>query len=617
MFTDNQYFSSKTRKNVLSYTLYLVFSLFFGRLVQMQIYEHNTYKEKSFTQAIKQMRIEPFRGNLYDRNGKLIVHSQPSFSITIIPKEYKPESLDLLAKILDVEVQEIQDKINEYKNSLKPIKVYKDVAFSKIAAIEEYGNYLQGVNIVVDYKRKYDTPASMSHLLGYVGEISRKELERKRYYYPGDLIGKNGLELSYEDFLKGTFGLEWIAVNTWGKRVGSYNEGLLDVEAKKGFDLNLSIDLDMQTIAESMLIGRRGAVVALNANDGRVLTLVSKPDFDLNDFSGRIPFSVYNKLVDDEGKPLQHRAISSAYPPGSSWKMLVALAALNEGIIDDKTTFNCAGGMHFGDRFFRCTHVDGNINVIDAIRSSCNVFFYQCGIKLGVERIIKYGEQFGFGMLTGIDLPYENKGNYPTYEKLEKNYKGYIPKGLALNWGIGQGEILTTPLQMAVYTAALSNGGYIVQPRIVTSVRNHFTKKTEEINYSKRKVDIPKELFEFVKYGMYKVVNEAGGTAQSVRLDNVNISGKTSTAQNPHGKPHGWFVSFAPSGDPELVVVAIVENVGYGGVFAAPITKQLHKYYFSNDSVKAFLYNEAVEKLNNDSLIIHKIKMQQSSVAAH
>lgn len=606
MFQNNPDFSSKTRKEVIRYLLFAISFLFLARLVQMQVLEYNLYKEKSFTQAIKQVRIEPFRGNFFDRNGKLVVHSQPAFSISIVPKEFKPESLKLLAQILEVEESEIEKKLAEFKNSPKPVKVYKDLPFNKVAAIEEYNRYMPGVDLVIDYKRKYDTYASMSHLLGYTGEISPNELEKRKYYYPGDEIGKNGVELTYEDFLKGTFGMEWVAVNTWGKRVGKYNEGKLDVDAKRGFGLNLSIDLDMQTIAESMLIGKRGAVVAMNPNDGRVFVLASKPDFDLDDFSGRVPFSVYNSLVSNEGKPLQHRAISSAYPPGSSWKMLVALAALNEGIIDENTTFLCTGGMHFGDRYFRCTHTDGNVNVVDAIRSSCNVFFYNCGIKLGVKKIIEYGEKFGFGRKTGIDLPYETKGNYPTYAKLEKNYKGYIPKGLALNWGIGQGEILTSPVQMAVYTSAIANGGYLVQPRVVQSVKNYVTNKTEEINYSRKQIMIPEKYFDIVRHGMYKVVNEAHGTAQSVKLDNVKICGKTSTAQNPHGKPHGWFVSYAPYEKPELVVVAMVENAGYGGVVAAPIAKQLHKYYFSNDSVKAFIIKEAIQKIEEENIRLGK-----------
>ena len=613
MFQNNPYFASKERKNTIKYILYTICFLFIARLVQMQIFEYNLYKQKSFTQAIKQVRIEPFRGNFFDRTGKLVVHSQPSFSITIIPKEFKQESLKLLADILEVEESDIQKKLKNFTNSPKPIKVYKDLPFNKVAAIEEYNRYLPGVDLVIDYKRKYDTYASMSHLLGYTGEISKKELENRKYYYPGDEIGKNGLELTYEDFLKGTFGMEWVAVNNWGKKVGSYNDGLLDVDAKRGFGLNLSIDLNMQTIAESMLIGKSGAVVAMDPNDGRVFVLASKPDFDLDDFSGRVPYSVYNALVNDAGKPLQHRAISSAYPPGSSWKMLVALAALNEGIIDENTTFLCTGGMHFGDRYFRCTHTDGNVNVVNAIRSSCNVFFYNCGIKLGVKKIIEYGKMFGFGRKTGIDLPYEVKGNYPTYQKLEKNYKGYIPKGLALNWGIGQGEILTSPVQMAVYTSAIANGGYLVQPRVVQSVKNYVSNTTEEISYSRKQIMIPEKYFDIVRHGMYKVVNEPGGTAQSVKLDNVKICGKTSTAQNPHGKPHGWFVSYAPYEKPELVVVAIVENVGYGGVHAAPIAKQLHKYFFSNDSVKAMLVNEAILKIKEENIRLGKDTLQKKA----
>lgn len=599
MISDNINFASKSKRNFLNLLSLILGLVIIAKLAFMQIFETKKYRELSENQAIKRIRVEPIRGNIYDRFGEMLVHSQPAFSITITPAEFTDQSKKILCSILDIDSSFINQTLEKYRNysGLRPIKVFKDVSVEYISYLEEYNQYLPGVDITIESKRKYESELSISHVLGYTGEISAKRLETKKYYYPGDDIGRNGLEYSYEDLLKGSFGSQWVAVNKLQQKVASFDDGRLDKAAIKGFDLVLHLNTKMQAKAEELLAGKRGAVVAIDVNSGGVLAYASSPNFNLEDFSGRIPASVYSKLRDDEAKPLLNRPIQGEYAPGSSWKMLVALAGLEEGLIDRNSTFTCNGSYLFGNRAFRCTHVDGTINVIDAIRSSCNVFFYKLGEKLGVEKMREYGLEFGFGKKTGIDLPNERDGNLPSIETLKKRYDGYVPPGLALNWGIGQGEVLTTPLQMAAYCATLANGGTYYQPHLVWKVYNPQIGKYEEINYFSKKIKIPEDYFDIIKLGMWKVVN-AGGTATNVHLDEVEICGKTSTSQNPHGRDHSWFISFAPYKNPEVSIVAIVENGGYGSVAAAPIVKELHKVYFGLDSTDQKTYLDSLMAKN-------------------
>jgi penicillin-binding protein 2 len=587
MINDKIYFASKSKRNFLN-TLTLVITIgFIAKLAYMQIWETTKYQELSENQAIKEKRIEPIRGNIFDRDKEMLVHSQPAFSITVTPRDLTDKSKNLLCSILSIDIAEFEESIKKYKgfSARNPVKLFKDIDVGIISQIEEYNEHLPGVGISIDSKRKYESDLQLSHVLGYTGEINPKTLSQKRYYYPGDDIGRNGLELAYEDLLRGNFGSEWIAVNKLQQKVAAFDDGKLDKDPVKGFDLILHVDPKLQRKAEELLVGKIGSVVAMDVNSGGILAYASSPNFELQDFSGSIPFKLYQSLNTDENKPLLNRPIQGEYAPGSSWKMLVALAALNEGIINKNTTFTCTGGLKFGNRLFKCTHVNGTINVIDAIKSSCNVYFYELGIKLGLDKIREYGLQFGFGQKTGIDLPYERDGNLPSTETLKKIYKGYVPPGAALNWGIGQGEILTTPLQMAAYTVALANGGIYHQPHFVWKLYNPLIGKYEVMNYYSKKIDINSDYFDIVKKGMWKVVNQ-GGTATNVHLNEVEICGKTSTAQNNRGKDHSWFVSFAPYRNPEVAIIAMVENGGYGSTAAAPIVKEMHKVYFGLDTLQ-------------------------------
>ncbi|MPM44552.1 Peptidoglycan D,D-transpeptidase MrdA [bioreactor metagenome] len=534
------------------------------------------------------MRITPVRGMMYDRNGILIVHNVPSFSITITPYEFRHQAMPLLSKILNIDSTEIQAILQRYRSYSRftPIKILRDASTEIVAKVEEYSDHLPGVDIAIDSKRIYDFDCNMAHLLGYTREITGEQLKKYKYYNLGDMIGMNGIEQAYEDLLRGRDGVKFVAIDKLGQKVSSFENGKNDVLASNGFDLNLALDLQLQELAEKLLEGKNGAVVAIDPNNGEVMVFASKPDYDPRLFSGRVPAEIYDKLNNDPAKPLLPRALQSQYPPGSTWKMFIALAALQSGIINENTTVTCHGGYTLGNRTWKCHSACGAVNVRSAIRSSCNTFFCDIGVRLGMERFERYADMFNFGKRTEIDLPFEARGKLPTREWLKSRDKTIISfSGRLANYGIGQGEILTTPLQMAAYTATIANCGTYYQPHVVKSVYNHITKKTEELHFDSKKIAIDNKYFQIVKDGMWAVVN-AGGTGAGVALPGLNVCGKTGTAQNPHGKDHSWFVCFAPKDKPRIAMCVFVENAGFGAAVAAPIAKQiLSKFFYPEQNI--------------------------------
>lgn len=617
----NPYFATSGRWRIFSAVVILVAAVFVLKLVHLQIIEAGLYKKESESQAIKQMIIEPFRGNMYDRNGTLIVHNEPSFSVRLTPNDFRLESLPLLLSIIPADTMEIirsmsvlysettfeEKVVPELREMLAidtakiikrsanvgfytrftPIKIYRDADFSEISLLEEFNDYLSGIDVIVESKRLYQFEGNMAHILGYTREISRKELDRMQYYRPGDIIGKRGLEKSYEDMLRGQEGIRFIAVNSAGRKISSFEKGRNDIKSRNGFDLYLSIDHVLQKKAEDLMKNKRGAIVALDPNTGGIICFASSPDYDPRAFTGKISTEDYNGIINDPGIPMLNRVIQTRYPPGSTWKMLIAIAALQENFIDKNTRFHCPGGMKLGRRFFKCHGAHGSINVTTAIQASCNTFFYQLGLKMGMEPFEKYGKMFGFGQHTNIDIPGEKKGILPTMEWLEGNkWTGGFTRGKLLNYGIGQGEILVTPLQLAVYTAAIANGGTMHQPHFVDEVYNNMSNRFETPDYQSKKLPIDKDVFEIVREGMYRVVNRGGGTALIARIPGKGVCGKTGTAQNPHGKDHAWFTCFAPKEKPEIVVTVLVENAGFGSTHAAPVARDLLYTHFYPDSLR-------------------------------
>lgn len=591
--SDGSGFGSPLRQRIFFWLVFSMAIVYVGRLAYLQIIQGNVYRVKAETQAIKQVKIEPFRGNMIDRNGHYIVQNAPGFSVTVTPYEFNDESCKHLSAILDVPQTQIWQEVRKAatfnKFAAAKIPSGRDVSFEVISAIEEQRDDLPGVDIIIDPKRLYAFDGNAAHLLGYTREVSEWQLKSLGDSYdPGDVTGQTGLEKAYEPFVRGTKGFQFVAVNKSGQRVASFNDGKSDQAALEGSDLYLGLDIELQELAEKLMAGHTGGVVALDPNNGEILCYVSKPDFDLRNFTGKTSRTYYNQIHDDKGVPLFNRVSMPIYPPGSTWKPLMALAGLQEGIITDKSTLYCAGGFTFGNRTCKCHGgVHGAIDVNRAIASSCNAFFNQIAVKLGVERFHQYGSMFGFGQKTRADITEEARGILPSRAYMNKAYgeRGWTNYAL-VNWGIGQGEVQVTPLQMVTYIAAIANEGTLYQPHAVRAMYNKQLKQRQNVSYDSQKIPIENRHFKTVKNAMRQVVTN--GTARIADIPGFDVCGKTGTAETKQGD-QGWFVCFAPKDNPRIALVVTVERGGFGGVVAAPIVRKLLEKFFLNkwpDDVK-------------------------------
>lgn len=576
-------FGSSTRRTVLMTLTLAIFGILFVRLYVLQLLYHQELGKKSEENSIRSIVKEPLRGYMYDRMGRLVVDLGPSYSVTLTPAEFDPASLALLSSLLELDPSVIQERINRGRahSRFSPTRIKRDIDFRTLSALEEYQYLLPGIGFSVDSKRIYPTPARASHLLGYCKEISDAQLARAGGYYRlGDVIGSTGIEASYENLLRGQKGFEFMAVNARGQVIGRFEEGRNDRLPTEGFDLILGVDFELQAFAESLMTNYRGALVAVDPNDGSIIAMVSKPDFDLSIFSGVTPPEVWNQLNSDTTKPLFNRATMTNYPPGSTFKMVLAAAALEEGVIDEHYTIRCPGSYRFGNRVFKDLGVHGTVNIVQAIQKSCNVFFYQLIHKVGFERWTQYGRKFGFGRRTGIDISEENSGLLPSPEYFDRVYgKGKWTPGFLVSLAIGQGEIGVSPLQMALYVAALANRGTLHQPHVVNFIRNKLTNRIERVEYRSEPVGLSEHTIELIREGMMRVVEAPGGTAALARIPGVVSAGKTGTAQNPHGQDHAWYVGFAPFEHPSIAVAVMLENAGFGGSKAAPLAGLVMEKY--------------------------------------
>lgn len=586
-----------TKKSIINFFIILVSVVFLGRLFYLQILKGSIYKLRAETQSIKAQYIYPFRGNIYDRNGNLLVYNAPSYSLQIYVGSFRKDRIPLLSHILNIDSTTLENLIfNNVKFSqFGDIKILRDLDYETIHKIEENIEFLPGVEISTESKRNYDKNIKMSHILGYLQEISKEEIENESFYTMGDLIGRTGIEKTYETELRGEKGKRFVGILPAGLRTVKFNEGKTDYPVKNGDDLILSIDKKIQRKAEELLENYRGAIVAIDPNNGEVLAMVSKPDYDISKLSGKNFSKNYSSLDNYSAKPLVNRAIQSRYPPGSTWKPLIAIAALEEGVITPSTTFFCSGTFQFGNNPHHCHGAHGYVDVSKAIQVSCNVFFYQTAIKLGLERLIKWSRLFGFGEKTGIDLPFEISGIIPTKEYLFKKYGDWFPPGALVNYGIGQGEISVTPLQLACYVSVIANGGTYYQPHLVRAIRNSLTKQTSLMNFESKKINIRPKTLEIVKNAMFNVVNVPGGTAFGIKIDGLDICGKTGTAQNSRGRDHSWFVCFAPKDNPKIVIAVIAENAGFGAAVAAPIARELLRVYFNRTDIPSLVDSTMIE----------------------
>ena len=552
----------------------------------MQIIQHVSYDEKSADNSIKPIEQIPLRGVFFDRNGEVVVSNIPAYTLRITPAYYNKHLNSLLETVLNVKPGYI-DKIlysNRIYSKYVPIRIKRGVDFKVISWYEENSENLPGVDYIVEMQRGYPGGIMGSHMFGYTKEVSPQQLKKDDYYKPGDYIGNSGIEKQYENYLRGDKGFNYILVDSKRKEIGKYKNGINDVPSIKGEDLVLSIDADVQKVAEEELKGKRGAAVAIEPETGEVIALASAPDYDLNEFSYVTSREYLQKLYSDPDKPVFNRATMSIKPPGSTFKPLAAIAALDLGVIDTNTTFYCPGYFTFG-RVFKCDGVHGSLNVFHAIERSCNVFFYNLIYKIGLDRWAEYARRFGFTQETGIDIGEETPGFIPNSKYYEKIYGPKWPRSIMASLGIGQGEVSVTPVQLAKYAALIANDGHSYIPHIVKGYLENGTRKFVPFKFKSINVGIDKRVFNIVKRGMYLVVN-GSGTAAASRLSEIKYAGKTGTAQNPHGKDHALFIAFAPFDNPKIAIAVVVENVGFGATYAAPIARDMIKAYLLKDKIK-------------------------------
>ncbi|MDQ3020568.1 MAG: penicillin-binding protein 2 [Bacteroidota bacterium] len=571
------------RKYIIFSVCLVIFVLFVTRLAYLQLFSIEELSRESDKNSIKTITVTPPRGLMYDRNGKVLVDNKPSYTVTITPSQFDKNNLNEVANLLEIPPDDLQENLKSFKgtNKFNPAKIKRDVEFKVISHIAENRDRLNGVDYQIDAIRYYPNNFKGSHAFGYTSEISEKALDKQigDYYKQGDVVGSSGIEANYENYLRGVKGYKFITVDVKGREIGDLNEGKNDIPPINGEDLIMGMDKDLQEYAEKLIDGKRGAIIAIDPRNGEILCFVSKPDFDLSHFSGKTDPKVFASLIKDPDKPLFNRVVQTKYPPGSTWKMMMSMAALDSGIITTTSTINCPGSFTYGNRSFEDHGSYGNINVTRAIEVSANTFYYKLGLYLGIDNYSKYGKMFGFGKKTGIDIPNETSGLLPSREYLNKRYgENKWTQGLLVSLGIGQGELGVSPVQMVAYTAAIAMNGLYCQPHFVSKIRNTYSNTDNAVKFEQRRIDLPQKYYDAVRKGMYLVVNGAG-TARGIMSKDFVLCGKTGTAQNSSGKNHSWFVGFAPYDDPRIAICVLGENEGWGSIFGAPVSAALMTRY--------------------------------------
>jgi len=584
------------RLGAIGVLVFLTFCLLILRLWQLQGVEGENFRALSENNRLRLKRTPPLRGVIYDRRMRVMVDNRPAFNVVLVPEDVRdvPTTLSTLAGYLrDPTLLNTSTLPSDLRRlPYQGVVLAQDVTRDALVAVEAHQVELPGVSIEVGSKRMYPADGFAAHLFGYVGQVSPRELERFPNYRLGDILGKFGVEKRWETRLRGQGGGQQIEVDANGQRLRVLGEE----EAKAGDSLVLTIDADVQRAAESALQGKEGAIVALDVNTGEVLAMASRPAFDPNLFSRGIRTNEWHALVDDPLRPLNNRAIQGQYPPGSTFKVIMAAAALEKGVITPATRFHCSGGLQFGGHRFRCWRRSGHgsLNLQQAIAHSCDVYFYQVGQRLGIQNIADYARLFGMGKPLGVGLDHEASGLIPDAAWKSKFLKAPWLPGETLSVVIGQGYVTATPLQMAIVAATVANGGTVYRPHVVKQaigVRGEVTKDyvPEVITTTK----IQPEVLQLVRDGMRDVVNSSTGTGKKAKLSDFVVAGKTGTSQVISGtrgkgkimarqyRDHAWFIAFAPYDVPEIAVACIIEHAGAGGgQVAAPVVREVLDAYF-------------------------------------
>ena len=572
---------------IIGYVLVVAFLLLIMRLWQLQILQGSEYRKLSEANRLRITSIPAPRGIIFDRNGIPLVKNSPYFCASLIPGEFDRSKISSLSKVLNMHVEEILEKIN--KDSLspfEPIKLKQGLSFPEVAIVEAKRSDFPGLIIEIEVSRNYIYGSVGSHLIGYLGKLnpSQSKDPALKDVPPDAYIGQWGVERLFDNVLRGTPGKRVIEVNALGREIRLLQEN----PPIKGKDITLSIDINLEKEAEKAFGERAGALVAIEPNSGEILGMLSKPCFDPNLFTKGISYDEWIALTHDKKNPLLNRALQSRYPPGSTFKIVTAIAALEEGVISPKTKVDCRGGIDYGRWHFGCwrKHGHGVLSLHRAIVESCDVYFYEAGKRLGIDKIYDYAVSLGLGKKTGIELGEERQGLIPNTKWKLENKKLPWFLGETFNAAIGQGYISVTPIQLAVMISTISNGGNLYKPTLI--------KDTKPILLGK--VKISPDNMNVVKSSLSGVVNEPAGTGWAAKSQIINIGGKTGTAQvvtmkkgsqylSEKFRDHAWFVAFAPAEKPEIALAVLVEHGGHGGVTAAPIAKRAIEEYMKSISL--------------------------------
>jgi penicillin-binding protein 2 len=605
-----------SRKSIVIGLFIAVALLFIIRLFYLQVID-DSFKLSADNIVLREIREYPPRGLIYDRNGDLMVFNEAAYDLMVIPRQLKNIDTALICEITSIDKESFEKRLKKAKkySYYKPSVFMKQISKRDIGKIQEKLYKIPGLFIQTRTLRQYPLPIA-GHLLGSIGEVSRRDLERDSYYKAGDYIGKSGIERYYEKYLRGESGVSIVEVDVHNRIVGKYSNGKFDTLAVPGKDIYLGIDAQLQYYGEKLMQNKKGSIVAISPKTGEILALISSPSYNPNLLVGRERSENYNKLLHDSLVPLMNRATMGTYPPGSTFKMVNALVGLQENTANNNTEYSCQGPISTP---IKCTHDHKTpLNLSEAIEQSCNPYFWNTFKSIlnnprysssheGYNHWYNHVTSFGFGEEFNTDIPFEVSGNIPSNEYFDKLYRGSWNALTVRSLSIGQGEILVTPIQLANLSAIIANKGYYYPPHLMADMEGQETALNPYF-HEKQITTIDPDNFDIVSKAMLDVFESEHGTARWYALDSIQQCGKTGTVQNPHGEDHSIFIAFAPVENPQIAISVIVENSGFGSTWAAPIASlMIEKYIIGHTS------RPGLEKRMMEGDLIHNVKQNRSN----
>jgi len=596
--------SFANRRHIIRFVIILFGLIFIIKLFFLQVVD-NTYKVTASSNVLRYVTQFPARGLVYDREGKLLVYNEAAYDLMLVPHQLRSFDTLEFCQILNISQEYIEEGIKRAKN----YSYYNSSIFLKQVSSKTYANLQEklykypGFYVQARTLRKYTTE-NAAHLLGYVGEVNEKIIENNDYYKQGDYLGISGIEQSYEEYLRGDKGVNVYLVDVHNRIKGTYANGRLDKKAEVGSNIISTIDVELQAYGEKLMKNKIGSIVAIEPSTGEILSLVSSPTYDPELLVGRIRTKNYVTLLSDTLKPLFNRALMAQYPPGSTFKVVNALIGMQEKILFPNSKYECNGAYYSRNFRLGCHFHKSPLNLIESIQISCNTYYCNVfrnildnkkylSIRESFDQWREYVMSFGFGQYLDSDFGNELKGLVPTKQTYDRIYgeRGWNSLTL-ISMAIGQGELGTTPLQMANMTAAIANRGYYYIPHIVKEIEGDF--ELDNRFYQKHYTKVDSNYFEIAIEGMDLAVNgEAGSTAWRAKLQDIKVCGKTGTAENPHGEDHSIFIAFAPKEDPKIAIAVYIENGGFGGTWAAPTARLMIEKYL-NDSISVTWWEDYI-----------------------